>query len=65
MTPVRWSRSSTKRGAKANIYSGLVCLLLRIPYADNGCRQAVEKGVTGWLCEAKNADSLAACMELA
>jgi len=28
-----------------------------------GCRQAVEKGVTGWLCQVRDADSLAECME--
>ena len=28
-----------------------------------GCRQAVVNGETGWLCEVKNAESLAACME--
>ena len=24
-----------------------------------GCRQAIEPGVTGWLCEVRNAESLA------
>ncbi|WP_157933884.1 glycosyltransferase, partial [Alloalcanivorax mobilis] len=28
-----------------------------------GCRQAVEKGVTGWLCQVRDAHSLAECME--
>ena len=28
-----------------------------------GCRQAIEPGVTGWLCEARSADSLARQMK--
>jgi len=28
-----------------------------------GCRQAVVDGETGWLCQVKSPDSLAACME--
>lgn len=28
-----------------------------------GCRQAVVNGETGWLCEVKSAESLAACMQ--
>ncbi len=28
-----------------------------------GCRETVDDGVTGYLCEAKNSDSLANCIE--